>query len=65
VFYEVGMLDQFVVANKCVEVGGRLTELFATHPTLAHRAHAIANDGRIPADRLTDILKEAGIPQNA
>ena len=20
-FYEVGMLDQFVVANKCVEVG--------------------------------------------
>jgi Zn-dependent protease with chaperone function len=41
---------------------GRLTELFATHPTLAHRAHAIANDGRIPADRLTDILKEAGIP---
>lgn len=44
---------------------GRLTELFATHPTLAHRAHAIANDGRIPADRLTDILKEAGIPQNA
>src|SRR5207244_6221011 len=22
VFYEVGMLDQFVVANKCVEVGG-------------------------------------------
>ena len=40
---------------------GRLTELFATHPTLAHRAHAIANDGRIPADGLTDILKEAGI----
>jgi Zn-dependent protease with chaperone function len=39
----------------------RLTELFATHPTLAHRVHAIANDGRIPADRLTDILKEAGI----
>lgn len=40
----------------------KLTELFATHPTLAQRVHAIANGGHIPADRLTDILKEAGVP---
>jgi Zn-dependent protease with chaperone function len=40
----------------------RFTELFATHPTLEHRVHAIANDGSIPADRLRDLLKEAGIP---
>ena len=26
-FYEVGMLDQFVVANKCVEVGENETAL--------------------------------------
>ena len=34
-FYEVGMLDQFVVANKCVEVGilsyyGDLEKHYAT-----------------------------------
>jgi Zn-dependent protease with chaperone function len=48
-------------SNELPAAYDRLTELFATHPTLAHRVHAIANDGRIPADRLTDILKEAGI----
>jgi Zn-dependent protease with chaperone function len=49
-------------SNELPAAYDRLTELFATHPTLAHRVHAIANDGRIPADRLTGILKEAGIP---
>ena len=48
-------------SNELPAAYDRLTELFATHPTLAHRVCAIANDGRIPADQLTDILKEAGI----
>jgi Zn-dependent protease with chaperone function len=34
---------------------GGLTELFMTHPTLAQRVHAIASNGHLPADRLTDI----------
>ena len=28
-FYEVGMLDQFVVANKCVEVGGKESQIYS------------------------------------
>jgi Zn-dependent protease with chaperone function len=32
-----------------------LTELFMTHPTLPQRVHAIASNGRLPTDRLTDI----------
>lgn len=49
-------------SNELPAAYDRLSELFATHPTLAHRVHAIASDGRISADRLTDILKEAGMP---
>jgi Zn-dependent protease with chaperone function len=40
----------------------RLTELFMTHPTLAQRVHAIASSGHLPAERLTEILAQAGIP---
>lgn len=38
------------------------TELFMTHPTLAHRVGGIAHKGHIPANRLRDILKEVGMP---
>ena len=34
----------------------------AVHSPAIPAAFTIANDGRIPVDRLTDILKEAGIP---
>jgi len=41
VFYEVGMLDQFVVANKCVEVGYRQGAFSGEDPRgwflIAHR----------------------------
>ena len=37
------------------------TELFMTHPTLAHRVGAIVNHGQIPTDRLPRILEEAGM----
>ncbi len=37
------------------------TELFMTHPTFAHRVGAVANNGQIPADRLTRILEETGM----
>jgi Zn-dependent protease with chaperone function len=40
----------------------RLTELFMTHPTLAQRVHAIASSGHLPAERLTEILEQTGIP---
>ena len=39
----------------------RLAELFATHPTIAQRVHAIAIGGNMSFDRLTEILKETGI----
>ena len=32
-----------------------LTDLFMTHPSLEQRVHALASDGHLPADRLTDI----------
>ena len=38
------------------------TELFMTHPTFARRVQAIANGGHVPADRVTDILEDSGIP---
>jgi Zn-dependent protease with chaperone function len=38
------------------------TELFMTHPTFARRIQAIANDGHVPDDRVTDILEDSGIP---
>ena len=37
------------------------TQLFMTHPTLAHRVGAIVNNGQIPTDRLARILDEAGM----
>jgi Zn-dependent protease with chaperone function len=39
----------------------RLMEWFMTHPTFEHRVEAIAKLGRVPVDRLTMILDEAGI----
>ena len=43
----------------------RFNELFMTHPTFAHRVHAIANSGHIPADRLAQILEEAGVRESS
>jgi hypothetical protein len=36
-----------------------------THPTLARRVPAIANLGQIPAERLSDIREDVGIPEVA
>lgn len=41
------------------------TELFMTHPTLAHRVQAIVNYGQIPAERLPLVLEEAGMTVTA
>jgi Zn-dependent protease with chaperone function len=38
----------------------KLAGLFATHPTIGQRVRAIAIGGNIPADRVTDILRETG-----
>jgi|SRR6266850_1623194 len=43
----------------------RLMEWFMTHPTFEHRVDAIAKLGCVPADRLTVILEQAGIPASA
>ena len=37
----------------------RFTELFMTHPTFTRRVQVIANDGHVPADRVSDILQES------
>ena len=39
----------------------RLTELFMTHPTFRKRVQAIANSEHLPADRLAQILEDAGM----
>jgi Zn-dependent protease with chaperone function len=36
----------------------RLTELFMTHPALTRRARAIGMTGRLPADRISEIIGE-------
>jgi Zn-dependent protease with chaperone function len=40
---------------------GPLTELFMTHPAFTRRIGAIALGGRVPPERLADILVDAGI----
>jgi Zn-dependent protease with chaperone function len=39
----------------------KFAELFLTHPSLARRAETIGRDGEIPRDRITEILRHAGI----
>jgi Zn-dependent protease with chaperone function len=41
----------------------RFTELFMTHPSLPLRVEAIAKAGQIPAERLREILDDAGVPE--
>ena len=43
----------------------RFTELFMTHPSLPLRVEAIAKAGQIPAERLREILDDAGVPEVA
>ena len=42
---------------------GNFTELFMTHPTLMHRAAAIAKVGELPAERVGEMLMAAEAPQ--
>jgi Zn-dependent protease with chaperone function len=42
----------------------RFVELFLTHPTLAHRANAIAKNGDLTAERLDDILRTLKAPSS-
>ena len=54
-FYEVGMLDQFVVANKCVEVGNYLIAYAPDEEPLLVLA---VLDGRRRPRVLATILRE-------
>jgi len=42
----------------------RFVELFLTHPTLAHRAKAIAKNGDLTTERLDDILRTLKAPSS-
>jgi len=44
---------------------GKLAELFQTHPSLTRRVLTIAQVGEMPKDRLSKVLKEAGLPGEA
>ena len=40
---------------------GRLSELFLTHPAFTRRARAIGESGRMPAERLSEVIHQASL----
>jgi Zn-dependent protease with chaperone function len=60
----ISALANLYQARELPTAFNRFNELFMTHPTFAHRVRAIANIGRIPAERLAHVLEEARISES-